>query len=77
MIDIQLGWIADGMRYDLGRWLSRREKLIKKRLDAAQKDLLECGWPLAELERLWNEQRAKQTTATSKSTMHLFPTTRY
>jgi hypothetical protein len=64
MLDIQLGWIADRMRDDLGRWFSRREKLILRRRDAAREDLVECGWSFVELEGFWEEQRSEQTKIT-------------
>ncbi|KAJ7490764.1 hypothetical protein FB451DRAFT_1124335 [Mycena latifolia] len=72
MIDQYAAFVNEEGRDNLGGWIERQEhrNLAKKR-KAANKVLRECGIPVAELRRNWEEQKAAQTSIRSHAPARL------
>ncbi|KAH7091784.1 hypothetical protein BKA62DRAFT_626210 [Auriculariales sp. MPI-PUGE-AT-0066] len=76
LLDQHLFWVGQEMRDDLGRWDTRRTKLIKKRTDDAMAELRMSGFTLADvttspdgaiplIQHQWELQRAAQLSVRS------------
>ncbi|KAJ7625173.1 hypothetical protein B0H17DRAFT_1218864 [Mycena rosella] len=72
MIDQYTAFVNEEGRDNLGSWIHRQEhkNLVKKRT-VANKVLRDCGVPVAELRRNWEEQKAAQTSIRSYAPMRL------
>ncbi|KAJ7696295.1 hypothetical protein B0H17DRAFT_1131077 [Mycena rosella] len=72
MINQYTAFVNEEGRDNLGSWIHRQEhKNLVKKCTVANKVLRDCGVPVAELRRNWEEQKAAQTSIRSYAPMRL------
>lgn len=72
LVDRQLAWIGQEMCDGLGDWMAHRlERGVRKQGQAARNILEDCGIPLSDLRREWEDQRAAQMSVRARESFIL------
>lgn len=67
MIDKYAAFVNEEGRDNLGTWIDRQqEKNLTNKRQVAKKTLEDCGVPVGELRRNWEDQKIAQTSIRSR-----------